>query len=475
MADREFEEFTDNLDALPSHMKGAASNYTLVPAITPLEENISFLEKVQLGEKLCGITEEDSLYPVSRRESLPWNEPNPKNLGSANPPTGVWSSSSDDEDEVELGEISSIRWKDSPPSIKSNAPTSSSSTQPQSSSLESMRIRRRKLPEIPKSRKSLESISMQGMQSLHDEITQASGSGHDVSRSCSSEEQSSDHLHKVPLILNLVKVDDLDADLPCDVDSGNSTNHSPDDAMRLTASHSETIPEVFSPISPGVNPTKLELIDPTHRGLHRFFPRHTDEIEIDIGDPVYVQKEAEDLWCEGVNLRTGKQGIFPLAHVVDVEYNDFDPNLGDDRKERYLLDYLGSVESSLYKGNAVLCQAVRKIVSANNAPRPHTTVLEISDKGLKMVDKTRPSLHQSSPCHDYFYSLKNVTFCGFHPIDSHFFGFVTKHPRLPRYACHVFVSDTSTQHIAEACGRAFSRFYKKFMDTAYPIEDIYLE
>ena len=45
--------------------------------------------------------------------------------------------------------------------------------------------------------------------------------------------------------------------------------------------------------------TKLELLDPTHRGLHRFVPRHNDEIEIDIGDPVYVQKEAEDLWCEG--------------------------------------------------------------------------------------------------------------------------------------------------------------------------------
>ena len=43
----------------------------------------------------------------------------------------------------------------------------------------------------------------------------------------------------------------------------------------------------------------LELLDPTHRGLHRFIPRHPDEIEIDIGDPVYVQKEAEDLWCEG--------------------------------------------------------------------------------------------------------------------------------------------------------------------------------
>ena len=59
----------------------------------------------------------------------------------------------------------------------------------------------------------------------------------------------------------------------------------------------------------------------------------------------------------GANLRTGQQGIFPVAHVVDVDYNDFDPNRSnDDRKERYLLEYLGSVESSLYKGNVVLCQ-----------------------------------------------------------------------------------------------------------------------
>ena len=87
-----------------------------------------------------------------------------------------------------------------------------------------------------------------------------------------------------------------------------------------------------------------------------------DEIEIDIGDPVYVQKEAEDLWCEGANLRTGLIGIFPIAHVVDVDYSDFDPNdingssrisrgngglasaagaATDVRKERYLLEYIG--------------------------------------------------------------------------------------------------------------------------------------
>ena len=46
----------------------------------------------------------------------------------------------------------------------------------------------------------------------------------------------------------------------------------------------------------------------------------------------------------GINLRTGHQGIFPLAHVVDVEYNDFDPTGIYERKERYLLDYLGIVQ-----------------------------------------------------------------------------------------------------------------------------------
>ncbi len=65
---------------------------------------------------------------------------------------------------------------------------------------------------------------------------------------------------------------------------------------------------------------------------------------------------------------------------------------------------------------------------------------------------------------------------------------------MAKYACHVFVSVESTQHIAEACGyvarieachsshttrsdfrRAFNRFYQKFMESAYPVEDIYLE
>ena len=92
-----------------------------------------------------------------------------------------------------------------------------------------------------------------------------------------------------------------------------------------------------------------------------------------------------------------------MAHVVDIEYNEFDPSnhggglypggvgggAGDGRKERYLLNYLGSIESSLYKGNVVLCQAVRKIVSSKCKPKPHPTVLEISEKGIKILDKSK--------------------------------------------------------------------------------------
>ena len=88
----------------------------------------------------------------------------------------------------------------------------------------------------------------------------------------------------------------------------------------------------------------------------------------------------------GANLRSGEVGIFPLAHVVDVDYSDFDPDVTEEKKERFLLDYLGSVETSLYKGNIVLCQAVKKIYSKDHMCQL-PTVLQITEKGIKMQDK----------------------------------------------------------------------------------------
>ena len=56
-------------------------------------------------------------------------------------------------------------------------------------------------------------------------------------------------------------------------------------------------------------------------------------------------------------MRTGDKGIFPLAHVVDVEYNDFDPAGVEEKKERYLLDYLGSVQCA-QKGVEIIVQVI---------------------------------------------------------------------------------------------------------------------
>ena len=42
-------------------------------------------------------------------------------------------------------------------------------------------------------------------------------------------------------------------------------------------------------------------------------PRHHEEIGIDIGDPVYVQKEAEDYWCEG---KQTLKGLFPRFFII---------------------------------------------------------------------------------------------------------------------------------------------------------------
>ena len=90
-----------------------------------------------------------------------------------------------------------------------------------------------------------------------------------------------------------------------------------------------------------------------------------------------------------MNLRSGLQGIFPSAYVVDVEYNDFDPSANKVKMERYVVNYLGSIETLYHKGNEVLCQAVKKIASQDNYVATHARacILEISDQGIHMVDK----------------------------------------------------------------------------------------
>ena len=57
-----------------------------------------------------------------------------------------------------------------------------------------------------------------------------------------------------------------------DADSGMSTSHSPEENFKQFSSLQDQEDTLsLSPVSPGLDTaaTRLELLDPTHRGLHR--------------------------------------------------------------------------------------------------------------------------------------------------------------------------------------------------------------
>ncbi|XP_046736905.1 JNK-interacting protein 1 isoform X1 [Diprion similis] len=498
MADSEFEEFRHYFERLPQHLKAPISNYTLVHDVmvddSPTSSQGSDGDVGQNGA--AGDSEDEEVVALIHRHGNHSEQ-----------------SSGDDDEELDhhcsivadsdfslFGGLSSRRRSvsgagggqgrsegggcgresvisdvgDSCSSLSSwPTPEHVPSNRNGSGCTGSGERRRRRLPEIPKTKKSISMChsSLHSSPSLADELgtaTSTAGRPHLVLRKCHPRlrhEDSSPDSERMT------------------TDSGHSTAHSPDNGPKSvspipcsTMQNTNSVSPSSTPGSGGVPFTQLELLEATHRGLHKFVPRHHDEIDLEIGDPIYVQKEADDLWCEGVNLRTGRQGIFPSAYAVDMDYSDFDPSAPKVKRERYLLGYLGSVETLAHKGTGVVCQAVRRIVGAPNqeSPASQSCILEVSDQGLRMVDRSKPQKNRG-PCHDYFYSLKNVSFCAFHPRDHRYLGFITKHPTLQRFACHVFIGQESTRPVAEAVGRAFHRFYTKFIETAFPIEDIYIE
>ncbi|CAH1170126.1 unnamed protein product [Phaedon cochleariae] len=406
MADSEFEQFRHSFGFLSSHTKTTAPFYSLV-------------HNVEVDEDSPTSSKSDLENDCDNNEDGPENQSGPSSLGGTKPET----------------------------------PSLTIATQ------WTGERRRRRLPEIPKNKKSAVVTMYNAQHQFSRDISLADELGSTSSGPSSI----------LVLKCGYLWDDSPESDrLLTDADSGHSTAHSP------TGTDG---PKSMSPVamtSPSAVCEDVGALEATHRGLHKFVPRHRDEIDVEIGDPIYVQKEADDLWCEGVNLRTGRMGIFPSAYAVDCDYTDWDSSCEHGRRERYILGYIGSVETLAHKGTSVVCQAVRRVIgSTGNEPDLQPCTLEVSDQGLRMVDRRKRN--QNEPCIDYFYSLKNVSFCAFHPRDHRYLGFITKHPTLQRFACHVFRGDDSTRPVAEAVGRAFQRFYQKFIETAYPVEDIYIE
>nr|XP_014030407.1 unnamed protein product [Salmo salar] len=218
----------------------------------------------------------------------------------------------------------------------------------------------------------------------------------------------------------------------------------------------------------------------SHRAVYRFVPRHDDELELEVDDPVLVEVQAEDYWYEGYNMRTGTCGIFPAYYAIEVakEPESFKVK-SSEWVDRYHMKFLGSVQVPYHKGNDVLCAAMQKIATNRRMTvqynPPSSCILEINVKGVKLlVQDDYYASDRSNQC-SHFFQLKNVSFCGYHPKNSKYFGFITKHPADQRFACHVFVSEDSTKPLAESVGKAFQLYYKEFVDCSCPTEDIYLE
>ena len=52
--------------------------------------------------------------------------------------------------------------------------------------------------------------------------------------------------------------------------------------------------------------------------IDRFVPRHDDELELEVDDPLLMEAQADDLWCKAYNMRTGASGIFPAYYAAKV-------------------------------------------------------------------------------------------------------------------------------------------------------------
>nr|XP_027204195.1 C-Jun-amino-terminal kinase-interacting protein 2-like [Dermatophagoides pteronyssinus] len=248
-----------------------------------------------------------------------------------------------------------------------------------------------------------------------------------------------------------------------------------------------------------------KLPDATHRALFKFCARHPDEIDLQIGDAIYLYEEFDDQWSDGLNLRTGYRGIFPSSLVIDVNYSEFmfetdaNPIFHDSnpfidfriQRDRFNLDFLGSIEVFKAKGEDVLDESIRRVSigvqqstmksSAKFSMNiPFNCLIEVSDIGIRMIDNSSNITNltnksrTTSNKHDYFFALVQITYCGYQFKNNvYYFAFITRHPSIQtRFACHVFkgVDCSNTRDVAESVGRAFHRFYNRFVQITFPMD-----
>uniref|UniRef100_A0A3Q2Z0K0 PID domain-containing protein n=1 Tax=Hippocampus comes TaxID=109280 RepID=A0A3Q2Z0K0_HIPCM len=162
-------------------------------------------------------------------------------------------------------------------------------------------------------------------------------------------------------------------------------------------------------------------------------------------------------------MRTGATGIFPAFYAVRLTKNS--------NKEQFLVRFLGSVQVPIHKGSDVLCAAM-PVTKHFTEHLKYAENMVLTFCGFIFLFSL--SLFQGDQCFHFFH-LKNISFCGCHPKHNKYFGFISKHPDQPRFACHVMMADTTLHPLAKSVGKAFHQYYKEHIGYSCPTEDIFIE
>lgn len=209
-----------------------------------------------------------------------------------------------------------------------------------------------------------------------------------------------------------------------------------------------------------------------------------------------------------------------------IDWIDIGKECFKEPEKHFYLKFLGSVEVFKLNGNQVLEQSIKKVIQTYNKQTskkpsidqnlcPFLCILEIGSFGVhfynhqnqlnepiknesdfvntKTTKKTevdenwvnidefdieqetnksnQPNFQIKNKQDDYFFHLKNITFCG---SQDHYFAFITQHPKIKnRYATHVFdASDADiAKDICESIGNAFHRFYLNYIELSQIFND----
>ncbi|KAJ3026321.1 UNVERIFIED_CONTAM: Sorbin and SH3 domain-containing protein 2 [Siphonaria sp. JEL0065] len=116
------------------------------------------------------------------------------------------------------------------------------------------------------------------------------------------------------------------------------------------------------------------------RVLYDFAPERPDEIALKVGDEIIISQEYDDGWAFGINLRSKKEGSFPLDCLVS--FNDSQPTTGAKKHKQRASSIFGVENGPKVNTNAPVKAAdgSERVVLAFAPERSDELDLQIGDR-----------------------------------------------------------------------------------------------